>query len=218
MTELTTQPPEIVPTPRQQVAGELAAAALVVGTLIVGQQVLSDRPTEHQRTEQLPNHIGGTAIPKDITVNTPLTIRQANRIFHCRLQQDYHPATPAHNERWAKPDQKQCAQYIASVLGHNSYGWVKSDQRALRQLWTHESQWSANADNPTSSAYGIPQALTSKTSQYGHGKELSRQFGDGKFSYFKNPFSQLRWGLAYIRDNYGNPRAAWRFWQNHHWY
>lgn len=217
MTELATRPPEISPTPRQQLAGELAAAALIVGTLAVGQQFLADQPVQRQHTEQLPNHIGG-AIPADIMVDTPLTIRQANRIFHCRLQQDYRPATPAHHERWARSAQKQCAQYVASVLGHNSYRWSKSDQRALTQLWTHESQWSANADNPTSSAYGIPQALTSKTSRYGHGKELAQQFGEGKFSYFKNPFSQIRWGLAYIRDNYSNPRAAWRFWQSHHWY
>jgi hypothetical protein len=33
-----------------------------------------------------------------------------------------------------------------------------------------------------------------------------------------NPATQIRWGLGYIRDRYGSPDNAWRFWQTHHWY
>ena len=41
-----------------------------------------------------------------------------------------------------------------------SRGWTGAQWAALRTLWMHESGWRTNADNPTSSAYGIPQALT----------------------------------------------------------
>ena len=60
------------------------------------------------------------------------------------------------------------------------------------------------ADNPTSSAYGIPQALTSM-------HELPAD-------YMTSAEAQIRWGLEYIQDSYGTPCNAWSFKQGNGWY
>lgn len=71
-------------------------------------------------------------------------------------------------------------------------GWGSSQWPALKALWTRESGWNANAVNPSSGAYGIPQAL-------GHGHPFN--LGDAA--------AQIAWGLSYIRSRYGSPNAAW---------
>jgi hypothetical protein len=85
------------------------------------------------------------------------------------------------------------------------YGFSGSEFGCLDALWVSESDWDVNADNPTSSAYGIPQALTGGTHQL-------------PADYMTNPVSQIRWGLEYIRDSYGSPCSAWAFKQGHNWY
>ena len=61
-----------------------------------------------------------------------------------------------------------------------------------------------DADNPTSSAYGIPQALT--------------ETHDMPPGYFTDAEVQIRWGLEYIEDSYGSPCSAWEFKQANNWY
>jgi hypothetical protein len=70
----------------------------------------------------------------------------------------------------------------------------------LLPLWQKESGWSATSDNPTSSAYGIPQILG-----------LEARTGD-------DYRAQVRAGLGYIKHRYGTPCRAWAFWQNNRWY
>jgi len=83
------------------------------------------------------------------------------------------------------------------------YGWA--DQfSCLDSLWVSESNWRVDADNPTSSAYGIPQALT--------------QLHDLPAGYMTDPAVQIRWGLDYIQDSYGSPCSAWSFKQGNNWY
>lgn len=87
-------------------------------------------------------------------------------------------------------------------------GWVGAQWEALKTLWQNESGWRVNADNPTSSAYGIPQALP--------GSKMSSAGRDWR----TNPGTQIRWGIGYIRDRYGTPAEALRQWQarSPHWY
>lgn len=85
-------------------------------------------------------------------------------------------------------------------------GWSDEQFDCLDSLWTKESNWRWNADNPTSSAYGIPQALPgSKMSSVGSDWET-------------NPVTQITWGLAYIDDVYGTPCSAWSHSRSHNWY
>jgi hypothetical protein len=87
-------------------------------------------------------------------------------------------------------------------------GWTGSQWDALYQLWAHESGWRWNADNPTSSAYGIPQALP--------GSKMASAGADWR----TNPRTQELWGMNYIADRYGNPVNAWAAWlsRSPHWY
>jgi hypothetical protein len=86
------------------------------------------------------------------------------------------------------------------------YGLSQAEFDCLDELWVSESDWDMNADNPTSSAYGIPQALTGGTHD------------DLPSDYMTNPVSQIRWGLQYIKDSYGTACAAWEFKQANNWY
>src|SRR5690606_26581320 len=72
----------------------------------------------------------------------------------------------------------------------------------LEKLWTAESGWKHRADNPTSSAYGIPQSLP--------GSKMAAAGSDWR----TNPTTQITWGLDYITDRYGTPCAAWTFWNS----
>lgn len=84
------------------------------------------------------------------------------------------------------------------------YGFSSAEFGCLDALYVSESDWDMHADNPTSSAYGIPQALT--------------ETHDMPPGYFTSAEVQIRWGLDYIRDSYGTPCSAWSFKQGHNWY
>lgn len=78
----------------------------------------------------------------------------------------------------------------------------------LDALWQHESDWDPSAENPSSGAYGIAQALpATKMASVG-------------MDWKSNPITQVKWGLAYIASRYGSPCNAWSFWLRHypHWY
>lgn len=85
-------------------------------------------------------------------------------------------------------------------------GWSGEQFDCLDNLWTKESGWRWDADNPTSSAYGIPQALP--------GSKMSTMGSDWE----TNPVTQIRWGLAYIDDVYGTPCSAWSQSRSSNWY
>lgn len=86
------------------------------------------------------------------------------------------------------------------------YGFSASEFGCLDALWVSESDWDPTADNPTSSAYGIPQALTGGTHD------------NLPADYMTNPVSQIEWGLWYIKNSYGTACAAWEFKQANNWY
>ena len=85
-------------------------------------------------------------------------------------------------------------------------GWTGAEWTCLEQLWTRESGWNQFADNPTSSAYGIPQALP--------GSKMAAAGPDWQ----TNPATQITWGLGYVADRYGSPCEAWAFSNRFGWY
>jgi hypothetical protein len=147
------------------------------------------------------------AMPTDVTVKTRLSVAQWEAKFDCKLQHDLTPDDRA--AKRASFAQQACAQLIASAIGKNSYGWNKNQDNELIELWTNESTWSANAKNPGSTAFGIPQSMISL-----HRPDLIKEFGNNKYSYFDNPVSQIQWGLEYIHGKYGNPLNANMSWHN----
>ncbi|WP_455680216.1 aggregation-promoting factor C-terminal-like domain-containing protein [Streptomyces griseosporeus] len=92
-------------------------------------------------------------------------------------------------------------------MNEKDTAWANTTQWAcLETLWDHESGWRWNATNPSSGAYGIPQALPASKMDVA---------GD---DWHENPLTQIRWGLSYIDGRYGSPCNAWSFWQANHWY
>ncbi|MEV4190378.1 tachylectin-related carbohydrate-binding protein [Streptomyces toxytricini] len=90
---------------------------------------------------------------------------------------------------------------------HDGGVWNNSTQwSCLEQLWDKESGWRYWADNPSSSAYGIPQALP--------GSKMDA-FGD---DWRTNPITQIKWGLSYIDGRYGTPCGAWNHFLKNNWY
>jgi hypothetical protein len=69
--------------------------------------------------------------------------------------------------------------------------------RCLELLWNRESMWDPRADNPKSSAYGIPQLLKLKV---------------------HDPFMQIDLGLKYISHKHQTPCRALEFHNKRGWY
>jgi hypothetical protein len=91
-----------------------------------------------------------------------------------------------------------------AMLGR--FGWGVSQFSCLDSLWTRESKWSLTATNPTSGAYGIPQALP--------GSKMASVGSDWRTS----ALTQITWGLGYIRARYGSPCGAWAHSEASGWY
>lgn len=95
-----------------------------------------------------------------------------------------------------------------------SYGWSSGQQwSALVTLWNNESGWRNTAYNKASGATGIPQAVPP-----------TKLPAAGQAPTF-DPAAQIGWGLSYIKERYGNPVSALRFWMRTdprpypgHWY
>ena len=82
------------------------------------------------------------------------------------------------------------------------YGWGSGPQwNAIDWIVQKESGWNPKAANPTSSARGLFQQMTSI-----HGPVAS------------TPAGQAEWGLNYIKSRYGTPTQAQAFWKAHNWY
>jgi len=97
------------------------------------------------------------------------------------------------------------AQSIAQSM-MSSYGWDDSQFSCLVSLWNRESGWNYLAQNPSSGAYGIPQALP--------GSKMSSVASD----WATNPTTQIKWGLGYISGRYGTPCSAWAHSESTGWY
>jgi hypothetical protein len=91
-------------------------------------------------------------------------------------------------------------EYAMGKLGGSG-----SEFTCLENLWGKESGWNPNAQNPSSTAYGIPQFLDSTWAGTGIAKT-----SDG--------YRQIDAGLIYIQNRYGSPCGAWSHSQSTGWY
>jgi hypothetical protein len=105
-------------------------------------------------------------------------------------------AQPAASSSGGSATPSGTPQQIAMAM-LSSYGWSSSQFGCLQSLWNRESGWNPSATNPTSGAFGIPQALP--------GDKMASAGADWQ----TNPATQIRWGLGYIQQIYGSPCAAW---------
>ena len=84
-------------------------------------------------------------------------------------------------------------------LQMSKFNWGETQYKCLDDLWNRESNWNHYADNPKSSAYGIPQALP--------GSKMASEGQDWETNYR----TQIRWGLRYILKRFENPCNALEF-------
>jgi hypothetical protein len=86
------------------------------------------------------------------------------------------------------------------------WGFTLDQMACLDQLFTKESGWTTTAQNPSTGAYGIPQALP--------GSKMAK-FGD---DWQTNPATQIGWGRDDIKGRYSSPCGAWEFFLANGWY
>jgi hypothetical protein len=95
------------------------------------------------------------------------------------------------------PDPGTAQSTAYSIMG--SFGFSPQTYfGCLQDIWNRESGWRYDAEN-ASGAYGIPQALP--------GSKMASAGADWQ----TDPATQIRWGLGYIKNVYGNPCSAWAF-------
>ncbi|MFT9008362.1 MAG: ubiquitin-like domain-containing protein [Bifidobacterium sp.] len=100
-----------------------------------------------------------------------------------------------------EPTVAQAQAYAAGAAAQR--GWTGAEWTALVWLWNKESGWRWDADNASSDAYGIPQALP--------GSKMGTNWQyDGAV--------QIDWGLQYIAESYGSPTAAKAHSVKYNWY
>jgi hypothetical protein len=106
----------------------------------------------------------------------------------------------------ATPPSSRAANVAAVRAAAARYGWDDGVQwDSLVKLWNRESGFNNTAQNPTSTAYGIPQFLDSTWAGTGIAKtsDASRQ---------------ATAGLIYIDRRYGDPVGAWKHETSAGWY
>ena len=94
---------------------------------------------------------------------------------------------------------------LARQMAAQFYGWTGAQWNALYALGMRESGWNNNAQNPTSTAYGIPQFLNSTWATVGLSKT-------------SNPAVQIAGMDKYIQQRYGDPMRAWAHELSAGWY
>lgn len=104
---------------------------------------------------------------------------------------------------------KERAEIVVSrTRNYFDYAEKKIDNvdefKCFDEIMQRESSWRTRknpelADNPRSSAYGIPQALP--------GNKMASHGSD----WASNPITQIRWAIDYIEERYGTPCKALKF-------
>jgi cell wall-associated NlpC family hydrolase len=84
--------------------------------------------------------------------------------------------------------------------------WGSGQFGYLNLLWQRESGWNPAAVNPVSGAFGIPQALP------------AAKMASAGTDWATSPYTQITWGIGYIRARYGTPQAAWAHELAYSWY
>jgi hypothetical protein len=103
------------------------------------------------------------------------------------------------------PSRVAVARSIARSMVASRH-WSVGQYSCLVRLWNRESGWNVYAANPSSGAYGIPQALP------------GRKMASAGPNWRTSARTQIKWGLGYIKGRYGTPCRAWAHSNAYGWY
>ncbi len=182
-------------------------AAVATGVSVSGGVFSNDAATPAAASDLIPVTAHHTLTAKDLLNRTASVSRSADdrRARADKLKQaalsNASGVAKTKVEKIRPTDPKTMAQTLMP-----QYGLSASEFGCLDRIWTGESGWNVHADNPTSDAYGIPQALP--------GSKMASAGAD----WATNAETQIRWGLGYIRASYGSACNAWNFKMGHGWY
>jgi hypothetical protein len=203
-------------TARKLAHGLVGAATVVVATLAVILGVDSWSAAGEQQSVEPQTSTRVVEVPADTpdgSVDKPAGLqarreqvaeqhrqRAARAAREARQQRERAARSASRSVSYADPHR------IAASMMSERYGWGSGEYSCLSSLWGHESGWDVHAENPSSGAYGIPQALPgSKMSSFGS-------------DWQDNAVTQIQWGLSYIDQSYGTPCGAWSIFQSQGWY
>ena len=181
------------------------ATSYVVSSAPSGKQTHVDPAPKRPTTTAVQERTDAVGAVSRSQARQPLSQALAERRDHTVESDAASTAgTAAHTARAASivPDDPRAI--AESML--SDYGWDSSEMSCLDDLWVSESGWDVYATNPTSGAYGIPQALPAA--------KMATAGSDWR----TNPATQIEWGLDYIESSYGTPCGAWDFKQGNGWY
>ncbi len=183
----------------------LSGVAVVATGVSVAGGVIADAPDVSRTSSELTAAPGDAASVARLTERTTrVTVSRSDRrratdpAKKAALSRTQGIAT-TRTENLDDADPREIGRALLS-----EYGFDDSQFSCLDSLYVSESDWRVTADNPSSSAYGIPQALTATH--------------DLPADYMTSAESQIRWGLDYIASRYGTPCSAWGFKQGNGWY
>jgi hypothetical protein len=193
------------------VTGAISSQAQLDGGATLGSQVLTSRTVVALRQQQSTAFVVQQAAARQAALRQRAAKRAARRAA-AEAAADRAVQQPAQQQQ-TQPAQVTSAPAVPSgsaqqiamgLLG--SYGWSSSQFSCLDSLWNEESGWNVYATNPSSGAYGIPQALP--------GSKMASAGPDWQ----TDAATQIRWGLTYIRSLYGSPCGAWAHEEADGWY
>lgn len=206
-----------------KLAGNIAAAALVLGTATAAFVSAAsnmnafplDAPSPTATPEATPsstvlNVLEKKTTPKAAPIPSPVEIKLSPSPEIEKKQAPKPVVTSA--KPTPKPEPTQEIEPVAySYSKADLKAWAKkavgsSQFSCLNTLWEHESGWNYKAKNPSSGAYGIPQSLP--------GSKMASAGSDWR----TNPYTQMKWGLSYIKNRYGTPCGAYDHFKRKNWY
>jgi hypothetical protein len=169
---------------------------------LVAVLAIASLPTSHsQISANAPQNVG-SVISQDRSIEIATLATYEKEI---KKEKTRGNEKASRSKRGDSPDVKANQAFAKSFM-ESQYSWGEDQHSCLVDLWNRESGWRHTADNPNSSAYGIPQALP--------GSKMVSAGADWK----TNPETQIKWGLKYINNRYETPCGAWSAFKKKGWY
>lgn len=100
--------------------------------------------------------------------------------------------------RYEETIQQYAERRVTEVFGGGQW-------ESFNQIVTNESHWNPNAQNRTSTAFGLGQFLNQTWAGTGIAKT-------------SDPKQQIEAMLIYVKNRYSTPQRAWSHWVKYHWY
>lgn len=176
--------------------GVAVGLSVAVPAVAIAQWALAVPMTASTGTSQNPEELAAYRNAQLVKQTSAIAVRNATikALYEQKVQRlGYEPSVTDPRE-------------IARQIMLNKYDWGAEQFACYDKIIMRESRWNPRADNPRSSAYGIPQALP--------GSRMASFGADWR----TNPATQIRWGLDYVDKRYGTPCGAWSFKRSHGWY